>query len=203
LVLPWYPFTYFGENGGIVKVACLGWGSLVWNPGELKVEPAWKTNGPLLPIEFARLSENGRLTLVIVPSPYQLVQSLWSLFTAASLDDARVSLKDREGAGRIEDIHYWENGAQQPAECIRGVVAAWASNEGLDAVVWTGLGPKGFGDNRRRGPTLGEAIGYLGALKVGSEPRRLAQEYVERAPAQIATPFRAAFAADLGWKSIS
>jgi len=38
-----------------LKFALLAWGSLVWNPGELKITGDWKKDGPCLPIEFTEL----------------------------------------------------------------------------------------------------------------------------------------------------
>jgi hypothetical protein len=45
-----------------MRIACVGWGSLVWDPRDLPVKGAWRPDGPRLPIEFARQSDNGRLT---------------------------------------------------------------------------------------------------------------------------------------------
>ena len=63
-----------------MKIAILGWGSLIWSRRELKIDlkkgkRGWYKRGPFLPIEFARISEakHGglymyeRLTLVIFP----------------------------------------------------------------------------------------------------------------------------------------
>ena len=50
----------------MMKIACLGWGSLVWRPDNLLIRSEWFSDGPFLPIEFARRSQDGRLTLVIV-----------------------------------------------------------------------------------------------------------------------------------------
>ena len=50
-----------------MKIAILSWGSLLWQPKDLQFnqEIGWSNNGPMLPIEFARISKDGRLTLVI------------------------------------------------------------------------------------------------------------------------------------------
>jgi len=50
-------------------IAILGWGSLIYELGELEsyVASDWKDGGPKLPIEFSRVSSSrdGALTLVI------------------------------------------------------------------------------------------------------------------------------------------
>jgi hypothetical protein len=48
-----------------VRIAILAWGSLVWNRGSLAVAADFEALGPRLPIEFCRVSGDGRLTLVI------------------------------------------------------------------------------------------------------------------------------------------
>jgi hypothetical protein len=53
------------SRGGRMKVLVLAWGSLVWDPGALRLASNWMEGGPVLPIEFSRISDDGRLTLVI------------------------------------------------------------------------------------------------------------------------------------------
>jgi hypothetical protein len=43
-----------------MKIAILGWGSLVWDPRELNVADEFNVVGPTLPIEFCRISGNQR-----------------------------------------------------------------------------------------------------------------------------------------------
>lgn len=52
-------------------IAVVGWGSLAWDPRELRVEgqpgQQFAPDGPILPLAFSRVSQDGRLTLVIDP----------------------------------------------------------------------------------------------------------------------------------------
>jgi hypothetical protein len=52
-------------------IAVIGWGSLPWDPRELRVEgqpgQQFTADGPALPLAFSRVSKDGRLTLVIDP----------------------------------------------------------------------------------------------------------------------------------------
>ena len=40
----------------MTRVAILGWGSLLWKPETLHNQGKWRSDGPWLPIEFARTS---------------------------------------------------------------------------------------------------------------------------------------------------
>ena len=87
-----------------MKIACLGWGSLVWDPRSLHVRSYWFADGPLLPIEFARESKDGRVTLVITPSSPP-VRSLWALSSLDSVDAAKADLVLREEI-KEENVRY-------------------------------------------------------------------------------------------------
>ena len=45
-------------------IVCLGWGSLIWRPGDLPVGD-WRDDGPEIKVEFVRESTDHRLTLVL------------------------------------------------------------------------------------------------------------------------------------------
>ena len=86
-------------------IACLGWGSLIWDPRGLAVRGHWRTDGPHGRVEFAGRSKDGRLTLVLLGTA-QLVPLLWAEMIPTDLAVACEALRAREGingAGRADD----------------------------------------------------------------------------------------------------
>src|ERR1700690_2158964 len=86
----------------MTRVAILGWGSLLWNRGSLHNEGCWRSDGPWLPIEFARNSNvdarNNRrpyLSLVIC-SAAGLIRTYWDLSLLTEIDTACLDLQTRE-----------------------------------------------------------------------------------------------------------
>ena len=167
-----------------MTIACLGWGSLCWNPDCLPISGEWQQDGPALPLEFARVSEGGRVTLVITNSEV-LLPVLWIPLAVTTLENAISVLAAREGVTSLSSIgRVPTNGRPYP---IADVISAWAEQKGLSGVVWTALKP-GFKGDRGRVPTFEELRLHIDRL--GPGPRADALEYVERAPAQIQTIYR-------------
>ena len=78
------------------NIAVIGWGSLIWSPGRLELQSGWRRDGPLLPVEFARVSQDGRLTLVIVESDEVDEQrALWALSGFSDIESAIENLRAR------------------------------------------------------------------------------------------------------------
>ena len=87
-------------------IVCLGWGSLIWDPGSLDISGGWEMNGPEVPVEYLRQSNKDRMTLVIEPSvPKQTV--LWAKMETKDLIGAKESLRIREGKTKHEYIGTW------------------------------------------------------------------------------------------------
>lgn len=179
-----------------MTIACLGWGSLVWDPRELPIRRQWFEDGPLLPIEFLRQSSDNRVTLVLAPD-VPLVRSLWAIMDSSDLATAREQLRKREGTltKHPEHIASWSQGDIDPPLFA---LTEWAAAHGVGSVIWTALPPK-FGGVERT-PTLAEVIAHLRSLR-GTE-RDNAERYIRHAPAQIDTPIRRAIEAELGWTAI-
>ena len=181
-----------------MKIACLGWGSLVWNPGVLRCVGGWHTDGPELPLEFARTSQDGRLTLVLTAGA-RPVPCLWTEVEYTAPHHAQEALAGREGC-TLPGIGLWPGDppAHNPGA---DAIAAWCAARGFDAVVWTALKPKFEGVSGNAPATAEAALTYLKQLDAGRMAK--AQEYVERAPAQVQTAFRAVFEQELGWHARS
>jgi hypothetical protein len=181
-------------------IACIGWGSLIWDARDLDVDGVWRADGPMLPVEFARQSSNGRITLVL-GRDFTPVPALWSVFNTRDLAEARESLRVREGIPRsraAESIAQWSRG-ENPVFEPESTVSAWAAGKNLEAAVWTSLPPK-FGGIDGRVPTENEVLAYLGTLE--GQALTDAEEYVRCAPTQITTAYRRAIEKALGWTPI-
>lgn len=176
-----------------MKIACLAWGSLVWSSGELKIQPEdWREDGPYLPVEFTRRSNNGRMTLII-DEEVEPVQVLWSFLEVDDLRSAIELLAEREKTNK-KNIHSITKNEATETD-IEGIVQEWARKRNLDAAVWTGLEYSQSTNYKR--PTIEEVLKYLKELE-GKERER-AKKYIEKAPKQINTFYRRKIENELGW----
>jgi hypothetical protein len=175
-------------------IACLGWGSLIWDSRELPIQRNWFDDGPLIHVEFARQSQDGRITLVLAPTEIP-VRSLWAVMDTTDITTAREALRKREGCNptAIGAIGSWAIDEPSP-KFVLGL-PEWAHARGITAVVWTALPPK-FGDGGAA-PTEDDVIHYLSHLT--GAVRDTAERYVRYAPRQIDTAFRRRIEAVLHW----
>ncbi|MGH9461138.1 MAG: hypothetical protein ACRD1X_07960, partial [Vicinamibacteria bacterium] len=146
-----------------LKIAVLAWGSLYWNRGVLNAKGRWRRDGPRLPIEFARISQDGRLTLVIVPRR-RLIRTYWAPSGCADLDSAIGNLAKREGSS-LANIGYMlatgEHRTNFPS-CAQ-VLHRWVKLHRMEAVIWTDL-ESNFLNRLRRPFSMDAAIQYLKTL---------------------------------------
>jgi hypothetical protein len=178
----------------------VGFGSLIWKPGSgsrvLILSSKWHRDGPLLRVEYSRVSSDRRLTLVIVPDA-QPQRTLWAYSGCDTAGEARDNLRAREGKGVLtEEIGLWTAGSDHGIDEDAMAISRWAGEKGLEAVVWSRLPPKDR-DGGRTVMSAEQALEYLSCLR--GEDRRLAEEYVRKTPAQINTEVRKAARERLGW----
>ena len=175
----------------MTNIACLGWGSLIWDPRNLPIRRYWFDDGPLIPLEFARQSMDDRITLVISRDA-RPVRSLWALMDSESLEDAREQLQLRERAENPKHIGDWSRAGPPPESIPR--LREWALARNIDSVIWTALPPNVNGNLQ---PDLEDVLGHLRALT--GTARDAAEKYIRRAPRQIDTAYRRRIEAELQW----
>ena len=178
-----------------MRIGCLAWGSLLWKTGPLKLASNWRDDGPLLPIEFARVGDKGELSTVIWEGRAPQ-RTWWAVVKADDLDQAREMLRQREEIA--EDKPQWLGSlpARHDHPCMK-VIEQWMARQDIDAVVWTALPPR-YADDEGRPPDADEAVRYLDGLT--GEDREHAENYIRQIPASLATAHRSAIENRLGWK---
>ncbi len=176
-----------------MTIACLGWGSLIWNPDDLPIDGQWQKDGPELPLEFTRQSNNGRLTLVIDDDAKPLT-TLWASMKSKILSEAAEALRLREGRPNPKFIGRWPSSDQTFPH--QQIIADWAKQRDIEGVVWTALPPKFSGISDRK-PSVDEAVAYLNTLS--GDRRKEAERYIRCAPQQVRTAYRERFESELGW----
>jgi hypothetical protein len=182
-----------------MKIVFLGWGSLIWDPRDFQRIGEWYGDGPRLPVEFARISKDERLTLVLYPN-VDRVQVLWAYAEVNSLDQAVEDLRQREGTK--QSLIGFDSIKENKSRCqivpeILNEIRGWATKKKLDAVVWTDL-PSNFKEKRRKEFNENNVIEYLKSLQ--GEEQQKAREYIEKAPLQIMTKMRHIIKKELGWE---
>ena len=180
-----------------MRIACLAWGSLLWKTGPLRLASGWKDDGPVLPIELARVGDKGELSTVVLEGAAPQ-KTWWALLQDEDLAVARESLRLREA---IDPKHpEWVGSLPAVADDAHpcaSEIARWLERQPcIDAVVWTALPPRHL-DIEGRVPSLDEAIRYLDQLE--GETREHAEDYIRQIPPSLATAYRQGIERRLGW----
>ncbi|HHX90064.1 MAG TPA: hypothetical protein GX700_09905 [Paracoccus sp.] len=122
-----------------------------------------------------------------------MITALWAELDVETLHEAKAALAAREG---ISEANIRRSiGAWSADTGSSDTIGHWAEGKGFAHVVWTALKPKIRSEYRT--PSAAEVLGHLASL--ADEARGRAEEYVRKAPQQIATPYRAAIEQVLGW----
>jgi hypothetical protein len=189
-----------------LKIAVLAWGSLILEPKTLSIQTAFKPIGPRLPIEFSRLSRDGRLTLVIDEANGASCPTYVARSAFDALDPALENLWIREGGGgepppqsirnhgRVGFVDRISETRSDKAieRHLRATetIETWATANAYDAVIWTTLASN-FSEKADCEPFSTEAA--MRYLEVLDQPTlELALNYIRKAPPEIQTPTRLA-----------
>ena len=161
-----------------MKVAILGWGSLIWEPGadfEKSIKP-WKYDGPKVKIEFSRISKSreGALTLVLDPKNGTETTVAWCISERARVEDALADLRCREGTTMANIGCVYVDEPAKPKSPDQEILA-WAMERKLDAVIWTAL-TSNFEKERGMSFSVEAVTAYIKTLKPAGKVR--AAEYV-------------------------
>ena len=176
-----------------MKIATLGWGSLLWdaNPAFDQQHEDWLFDGPLLNLEFSRISasRDDALTLVIDDTNGSPCTTAYAISKRRDPNDAICDLRSREGT-ILKRIGFWF--ADETRACdlpVPVTVQVWAGLHHIDVVIWTGLGSN-FADKVGELFTVEAAVQHIQGLEAAGKAK--AAEYVWRAPAFVQTPLREA-----------
>jgi hypothetical protein len=185
-----------------MKIAFIGWGSLINNSRGLRITGEWQKDGPLLPVEYARISNNKSLTLVLY-SKASDVQTLWVCTEYEKLSDAIQALKKRERTTEANIGFFSRQDNSRRCNAVPSIlprIIDWTKEKHLDATIWTDLSSN-FKEGVKAELTEENALHYLTDLT--SQERQRAEKYVLNTPEQIDTKIRRFLKAELGWRSLT
>lgn len=201
-------FDAFGGRSGeqaSLKIAVIGWGSLIWDLDDLapKVQGEWRLGaGPALPIEFSRISQKrqGALTAAIDPKageacPTAVIESRRGTVREAAED---LAARERTPLGSIGWVDMVSDDATSRFPSVNAILSIWCHAAGWDGAVWTDLQPN-FEAVRREAFTTDTALAYLQSLDRAALEEAI--RYIDSAPAATDTPLRRFLAADPWWIS--
>lgn len=168
-----------------MKVAILGWGSLIKEPNGLQIVGGWRKGGPRLPIELSRRSQRrGHLTFVIDERHHRCLPTQYTFSRLMNLPNAIADLAWREGCPRRR-IGYVQatEGRRRRSRTAQGKqIRKWARAQKLDAAIWTDLPPK---------PGRFTVEAALRAWRqLPPETQEAARRYVRLAPKETDTDLR-------------
>lgn len=187
------------------RYAVIGWGSLLWDLDDLapKVEGPWRRGGgPVLPMEFTRISPKRRLSLVVVldvahgaPCPTHAIASRRDTVDAAVED---LAARERTGPERIGAVCLDGGLSRSARPGVAETVAEWCRAGGWQGAVWTDL-ESNFAEARGTPFSVDAGVAYLRGLS--GESLAEAVRYISGAPEETDTPLRRALAGESWWQA--
>jgi hypothetical protein len=186
-----------------MRIAVLAWGSLIWDRRDLAIAEDFMRFGPHLPIEFCRVSGDGRLTLVIDETFGASCSTYSAVSASGDLDAAIENLRMREGMPGAKGVgfvdvasgRHSDGAVKRHPHAVAGIKARAQAN-GCDAAIWTAL-PGNFHEPSKAAEpfSVEAAIRYLETRDDAT--LRTSLGYIRKTPQEVQTPVRAA--ATLRW----
>lgn len=184
--------------------AILGWGSLIWDLEILAphVDLPWQMGaGPLLPMEFTRISPKRKLGLAVcvderhgVACPTHAIASRRDSLDAAMTD---LAARERAPVNLVGGV-CMATRRHLGRSAIADRVSDWCTATGWQGAVWTDLRPN-YAETRGNEFSVDDAVAYLASLR--GESLNEAVRYIENAPEQTDTPLRRTLAGLAWWRS--
>lgn len=178
-----------------MKTAIIGWGSLLWDdrPQFDQHHGPWYFDGPLLRLEFSRISISRKraLTLVLEEEHGAQCRAAYTISKRESLSQAILDLKTRENALDNEIGVYLPHAPPSPqsSAVVPPTIVDWADQTDFGAVIWTAL-PNNFHQLSERQEHFSHVSAVAHIESLCEEGKWKAAEYVHRAPEFIRTPLR-------------
>ncbi len=181
-----------------MRIAILGWGSLIESLGVLNInlyfgENGWQTDGPVLPIEFSRISgvhdKLRYLSLVISPSS-NWIMTLFAESIYTDLNNAICNLANRESTA-FSAIGYFnfdksKLNSRFSSDLFQSL-EKWNENKNYNALIWTDL-DSNFESIAKRPYTIENVQSYLKSFTI--EELKKSIDYIRSAPSQTETQNR-------------
>lgn len=178
-----------------MKTAIIGWGSLLWDdrPQFDQHHGPWYFDGPMLRLEFTRISISRKRALTLVLEE-ELGTECRVAYTVSKRESPALAIQDLQIREKATEK---EVGVYLPHEHPRGLsqdsvpptIKAWAEQTDFDAVIWTGL-PNNFRDLSDQGETFTHASAITHIESLCDQGKWKSAEYIFRAPEFIDTPLR-------------
>jgi hypothetical protein len=176
----------------MTRIAIVGWGSLIWDirPEFSRWHDAWQQNGPMLKLEFSRVSRtrSNALTLVLDWEHGNECKVAYALSKRRHLDDAICDLRCREGTSLSNIGVCSADGERTRAKNAEAFdrIKWWVLNKALGYAIWTDLVSNFEKESLVRRPfSLDAALMHLELLD--ADGKASAADYSRRAPAFVKT----------------
>jgi len=156
-----------------MKIGYLAWGSLLWNNSTLNLSNEWKKINVNLPLNFSRISDNGkgRLTLVI-DNENGINNKIY--FAPTDVDNLNLAIKnlrlrEKTTSKNIGYINLKKNDFRSNQMTPKQLesIKNYAKKNKYDAIVWTDL-PSNFSNITRKKFTINDALDYINS-KYGTQ----------------------------------